>query len=280
MRFSERIGKKKPKCDLQVDSMDDNLRNSLWNILYQGVLVNMKPFSKSEWEMFVLGLWDQFLRRSVDEIPWGMQSRLVKTIKGYFFAVQWYEVYDLLEFVAEECKSHAHTQIFKEVCNDVLEKELSGYRFVGDEIAPITSKAEVSAVNEALETAEKHAITGVNRHLESALEKLSDRKNPDYRNSIKESISSVESVCKVVAGDRKATLVKALQKVKENVALHPRLEKGFSAIYEYTSDAGGIRHALMDESTCDFDDAKYMLVSCSAFVNYLIGKASKAGLIK
>ena len=53
----------------------------------------------------------------------------------------------------------------------------------------------------------------------------------------------------------------------------------FVAIYGYTSDADGIRHAMIDDSKCDFEDAKYMLVSCSAFVNYLIMKATKAGVV-
>ena len=71
-----------------------------------------------------------------------------------------------------------------------------------------------------------------------------------------------------------------MKKIKDKIGLHPALEKGFGAIYGYTSDQGGIRHAMIDESTCDFEDAKYMLVSCSAFVNYLIMKANKAGLIE
>ena len=49
-------------------------------------------------------------------------------------------------------------------------------------------------------------------------------------------------------------------------------------LYGYTSDADGIRHALLDESDLDFEDAKFMLVSCSAFTNYLKGKAIKAGI--
>ena len=46
--------------------------------------------------------------------------------------------------------------------------------------------------------------------------------------------------------------------------LHAALKNGFSSIYGYTSDEGGIRHAMIDDNPCDFDDAKYMLVSCSA----------------
>jgi hypothetical protein len=88
----------------------------------------------------------------------------------------------------------------------------------------------------------------------------------------------VESLCRLIAGDR-ATQGQALKPVKDRVGLHPALEKGFSSLYGWTNDAGGIRHALMDDSpACDFEDAKYMLVSCSSFVNYLIAKATKASI--
>ena len=105
-----------------------------------------------------------------------------------------------------------------------------------------------------------------------------DRESPDYRNSIKESISAVESISKVLSTGSRDTLGGALDKIKGKIKLHPALEKGFKQIYGYTSDTDGIRHALMEEPTCDFEDAKYMLVSCSAFVNYLIVKADKAGI--
>jgi hypothetical protein len=56
--------------------------------------------------------------------------------------------------------------------------------------------------------------------------------------------------------------------------LHPALAEGLSKLYGWTSDAEGIRHALMDEPSLSFAEAKYMLVSCSAFVNYLTAKAA------
>jgi hypothetical protein len=80
----------------------------------------------------------------------------------------------------------------------------------------------------------------------------------------------VEAVCQILTSDAKTTLGQALKKL----GIHPALEKGFSAIYGYTSDADGIRHALSEETTVDADDAKFFLVSCSAFVNYLIAKSA------
>ena len=54
--------------------------------------------------------------------------------------------------------------------------------------------------------------------------------------------------------------------------LHPALKQAFLKLYAYTSDANGIRHANgIGEGNSSFIEAKYMLVSCSAFINYLDG---------
>ena len=54
-------------------------------------------------------------------------------------------------------------------------------------------------------------------------------------------------MCQVITGDSKATLGKALKQLN----VHKALESGFSAIYGYTSDADGIRHALSEESSIE-----------------------------
>jgi len=161
-----------------------------------------------------------------------------------------------------------------EYCNSILEREISGYRFVGEKIVPITAEEEIAEIEEALRTTE--SLTPVAIHLKTALAFMSDRKSPNYRNSIKESISAVEVICRLIAGSDKATLGQALKVIKSKIGLHPSLEKAFSAIYGYTSNAEGIRHALLDESHLYFEDAKFMLVACAAFINYIKLKSSKA----
>jgi hypothetical protein len=121
-------------------------------------------------------------------------------------------------------------------------------------------------------------LKGVSIHLTEALRKLSDRKSPDYRNSIKEAISAVEAICQKITNDQNAELGKALKILRTKLNIHGALEQGFTKIYGYTSDGDGIRHAMMDEANLDQEDALYMLISCSAFINYLISKANKAGL--
>ena len=44
----------------------------------------------------------------------------------------------------------------------------------------------------------------------------------------------------------------------------------FRSLYGFVSDDGGIRHSLLESSSViNYSDAKYFLVSCSAFVNYI-----------
>jgi hypothetical protein len=163
--------------------------------------------------------------------------------------------------------------------NGVLEREFSGFRFIQGKIVPVTNKEEIGEITNAFSATDSFtALNGCNIHLQAALEKLSDRKNPDYRNSIKESISAIESLAKIISNNAKDSLGASLDKIKGKIKIHPALERGFKQIYGYTSDDDGIRHALIEESTCDFEDAKFMLISCSAFINYLIAKTEKADI--
>ncbi|WP_130287871.1 hypothetical protein [Aquimarina brevivitae] len=113
----------------------------------------------------------------------------------------------------------------------------------------------------------------VKLHLESSLKLITDKRNPDYRNSIKESISAVESLSKIIIGNDKTTLGQALKIIDQKHPLPKSLKSGFSAIYGYTSDSGGIRHGLLtDQIAPELEEARFMLIACSAFVNYLISK--------
>jgi hypothetical protein len=112
----------------------------------------------------------------------------------------------------------------------------------------------------------------VHKHLRRSLELLSDRNTPDYRNSIKEAISAVESLVILILKADKGTLGQLIKKLEDEIGLHPALRKAFSNLYGYTSDEAGVRHALTEAEKVDFNDAKFMLVVCSAFINFVEGK--------
>jgi len=274
MRFSERTGRRPVRSQLQIESMDDALRNRLWNVLWDACLEDRSVYIAAgpSWMPIVDRMWADFFNNPIDEFP-GDRDWL----KRWFFQCEWFEVYDLVEFVVA-MQEELRVPNVEGMFNLALEEQMSGYRLVSGQITPITDEVELAEIEEAMACTRKTKVSGAAAHLESALAKLSDRKKPDYRNCIKESISAVESLCRVITGQTHATLGSALKTIEAHVAVHPALKKGFSAIYGYTSDADGVRHAMLEESDIDFTDAKYMLVSCCAFVNYLVGKAAKAGV--
>jgi hypothetical protein len=55
-------------------------------------------------------------------------------------------------------------------------------------------------------------------------------------------------------------------------------EQALLKLYGFTSDEGGIRHALLEETSLSYADAKFMLVLCSAFTNFLLTRCAEAGL--
>lgn len=96
---------------------------------------------------------------------------------------------------------------------------------------------------------------------------------------MKEAISAVKCVCRIVLADRNVTLGASLNRLSEaGVSIHGAFRSGISALYGWTSSDAGIRHARVDNSEIGFDEAKMMIVLCSAFVNFLLTKAEKAGI--
>jgi hypothetical protein len=282
MKFSQRIGKTKIKVDIQKESMDNDLRVGIWNSFKLVYLdkVDDHWISNTKFKGLFNLLWLQHFKLPLDTLD-NFFENTYKQIRDWFFNWEWYEVYDFIEFVAKTDIPNDNTsKLFMKLCNNVMEKECSAYRFINTEIVQITEEQEINEIEKVLENASKLNLKGVKVHLSTALSKLSDRKSPDYRNSIKESISSVESIVQIISGDSKAELGRALKLIEDKIGLHPALKKGFSSIYGYTSDEGGIRHAMLDEREIFYEDAKYMLVSCSSFINYLIAKSERVGLFK
>lgn len=215
-------------------------------------------------------LWTDFFERLSDEKP-SFTHECLKIIREDYFLLPWHEAYSFVEFIIAnsgpvllEEKARFSAEV-----NAVLEKEASGFRFVDRIFVPIVDRIELEEIEDSLKNIDEPAAI----HLRCALEKLSDRTNPDYRNSVKESISAVESICKNISGKTGASLPDALDAIKKRYDIHPAFEIALNKMYAYTSDADGIRHGLSAKSVIDFADAKFFLVACSAFVNYLKSKS-------
>ncbi len=263
MRFSQRMGQTPIPESISPEGMPGHLRNTLWNVFQSWQLPEGE-------EKFLFFLWRDFFKLPVDRIP--SQSgyhgtsyhQAWEVVRNAFFGGKWHYVYDFLEF----CLSFGYSsERLAYALNDALERELAAYRVVNGLLVQVTDEQEVAALQVAMTN--QDAFKASTRHLSAALAQISNRQTPDYRNSIKESISAVEAAAKVLSGKDKADLRDALAVLERNGKLHGALQKAYTSLYAYTSDAEGIRHALMDEPNLTMDDAKFFLLSCTSFVNYL-----------
>lgn len=284
--FSERIGAVPPRKNIQIEDMDDSLRNSLWNVIYL-FYGNEKTRS---WMRVSASVAQHVCKVPVDKIG-GTETKALTWLREVFFEGPWYQAYEIIEQIYQDEDSltasvssfspyrdlaynaHKRLEELKSHLNIVLERELSGYRLISDKLTPITSPVEVAAIEKAVIDLRSKEHLGARQHLITALEFLGRKPMPDYRNSIKESISSIEAIVNRIAGTNGNGVSDALDRISEKFPLHRALKASFKSLYGYTSDESGIRHSILDESSIGYEEAAFMLVACSAFASFLIAKS-------
>ncbi len=286
--FSDTYGINPISRAIQINEFEDSTRTRISNNLINYIcdicanttryLDPQKLMSSSDIEkLFTKAILDEVFQESnvsVGRHAFNTTDILAK-INAVITHAKYNEVLDIVQYCVDwfETIIDNHKGLIVNAINSLFEEECLGYRFIESRIVPITDKNEIAAIEEA----SKEPYEGCRTHIQKAVGFLADRTKKDYKNCIKESISAVESICEQIIGNEKAPLGEALRKLEDNmVSLHPSLRQGFLKLYGYTSDEGGIRHAEgLFESNVTFEEAKYMLVSCSAFVNYLIAVSGK-----
>lgn len=282
MYFSKRNNFTSMRTVIQTESLDEPTRNALWNVIGQ--------YFRKYWKYSGVyeNLWTDLYEKPSDTVPVAAgeydddnehfyQFYRKKILKG-----EWYECFDIIEFlvdptnvikwrnrISQNTYAGYDASLSPTDFAPVFERYMIGYRFVDYKLVPITSDEEIATIEEAISKS-KDSVAEL---LSKAVGFLSNRATPDYAKSIDCSISAVESQCRHLLGDQTPTLGKALKLLEDKgIGLHGSLKSAFEKLFGFTSDASGIRHGGLQPSDADADLAKFMLVSCSAFVNYLKSK--------
>lgn len=282
--FSERYGYVSPTDALMYEKMPIEVVNALcteFDALERCLNEKEQDYERryrqnltyTQLEEFV---WTKYLNRFNRDMYSGRHKKS-EVIIPYMRDdnISWYKKLDMVEVVIATVRAfadsvdsvyHDSLKLFIGLVNDDFKRLFYGYRILDDLVTPITDEMEIEEIQKAIEK----DTDNVHMHISKALEHYSKRPEPDYRNSIKESISAVECLCRTITGE--STLDNAIPKLKNRgVKMNAQFENGLKSLYYYTNDKRtGIRHALMDESYFPTEaDAHYMLIICSAFVNYI-----------
>lgn len=273
--FSERYGYTKPSDVIIRERITSEIQNAILtcfddlHITFVKYQYNMVYYQMDEY------VWTYFL--NLRKSTWNSKFHIITTFIGEE-KNEWFKKLDLIEFCVKYLYATAEnrhnqrilqiTKSFEQQLQHNFKRLNFAYRIINKEIVEISSEEEINEIETALKTSKDNIKT----HLNNALELYSRRPTADYRNSIKESTSAVEVFCREKTGEE--TLGKALNKLEsKGIIIHKLLKSAFDKLYAYTNQPDtGVRHALMDDDgdyVPQAEEALFMLVSCSAFINYL-----------
>lgn len=264
--FWERKGIKHFSDIVQVNSLNERTRNKIYS-----ATIELIEKDKKRGE-FIEYIYTEIFSLTKNDIP--IKSLEFGIFSDYYADVEneillnlrnceYYEVFDFIEGIIRGIRLENQKKWYIEEIEKIFKEENVNYKIIGDLITDIINENQIDSIEETINNPYKV----VSEHYSKAIEQLYSVK--DYANSIKESISAVEAMCQVINGS-KEELNKALKNLK--ITIHPALEQAYIKLYAYTCDENGSRHANgIGEKNATFEEAKYMLISCSAFVNYLKG---------
>lgn len=285
--FSERYGYVKPSELIIREEMPKDVQNAICNALRE-LYENLNTYKLMEYHgdqylEIEKYWWAYYLNRKISDFPNGY-SASIEVAERYICSNElWYRKLDLIETMVEYMinndlyRTHGD---YQRACNQFIlrinsefQRLMYAYRIIENQIVEINSAEEIQTIEQAIDEGDSN----ISIHLKEALRLYSKRPDADARNSIKESISAVECLCRNFTN--KGTLGDALNEMKKNgIIIHPRICDALNQLYAYTNQKDtGIRHALLEEdngNTPTIDDAYFMLVTCSAFVNYIRMKSS------
>lgn len=281
--FSDRNNINPISKEMQFLEFDEKTRIKLKNLSLKIIDVYMSYFGYSEGRerissLFADGLFCLATRGDEREY-----SRVDKLLNKVFDEGQYDEILDTIEFITlnikiKDPKDNRYMSPYIQYIdlssefNNLFEEEYVGYRFVNNYVVRITNNEEIASIVESSSTIHQK----VNEHIDKAISLLSESENKDYKNSIKESITAVETLCSIISGDNNGTLGAVINKIAKERNVHPCLKDAISKLYGFASDEPGIRHGSNKEGNdITFEEAKFVLVTCSAIINYLIGITAK-----
>lgn len=276
--FSQREGGEPVPSQLKLGEVSRELRVLLWNVMFS----EMRGESDGSAHIYYIGNWALILqdihvriyKQMADEFrPYAKQ--VDPALRAVFEEGTINRLFDLLEYLLRHRLARSS---FKQAIANAFVEARAAYRVVGGLITPIASEHDAATLVSAFKAVEGAGLEGARTHLERAVKHL---RTGNWADSIRDSIHAVEAVATAIAPGS-TTLGAALTELEKNGHLHGSLKKGFGALYGYTSDEAGVRHALAleKEALVDEADALFMLGSCASFVSYLVTNGRKSGRIK
>ena len=257
LTFSQREGKEPLPEPLRMEYLRSEFRNRVWLYVDHAIeqsseyenATGFGPFYKTrniDVECIIQRYFLDIIKIPHDDFvhnPKEHRIRLRQTIlKGSYHSVM-----SFIEFILCVSVSHPVLITLKKQLRELFEHTPVAYAVQTIQglptIVPRISPESGAATTHAIETVGEKGPEGAKAHLRKAVERLNAK---HYADSVRESISAVESVARTIDPRASAKLGPALTSLeKAGVLKHSVLKDALNKLYGYTNGEEGIRHPLL-----------------------------------
>lgn len=184
--FAKRYISMKETNPTIAERMPNDAETVLYNTLYRYKESNEKVFEKLD-----KLVWTNFFNYRIDEYE---PNKFGLCIFDEAFHGNCILIFAVIDFLLQEIENLKKTEgkdvpDFAQELNREFKRVNYEYRIINNHVVPITDPNEIDEIEKAI----NEVTDNVKEHLNKALQFLSDKKKPDYRNSVKESLSAVEA---------------------------------------------------------------------------------------
>jgi hypothetical protein len=255
--FSVRYETRRPTEGLVVEAIPQRVRNGLVNLLFR-----IAPDERDEWES--LG---STLHYRLDLDPYAE-----KNPSQILHGLNWDEWCDACEFIWRWFRDSDRNDLadqFSNELNELFLRNYFGYEMRNGALEVIGARAQDEAVAMARGILRDVSLKGPDEQFQKAIAFYNRRPEPDCENCVKEAVSAVEGVARILLEDHSLTLSDALKRLRSDKDIHPTLIQMLEKLYAYRGDAEGVGHALTGEKEVRIEEAEFVLGTSASAVVYL-----------
>lgn len=207
------------------------------------------------------------LRRREDPNNWSAFPNVDYEVRDHLDSCEWYEVYDVIESLAEEVEDTAK---FEHELNEYFRRRGIGWQLEDGQVKIRGAEAFERTVRSAAEALSDGRRTTAAQEIHEALHDLSRRPEPDVTGSIQHALAALECVARDVVGDERATLGTIIK--KHPGLLPPPLDTAVDKLWGFASEQG--RHLREGRAPAP-EEAELAVHAAAAVATYLSRKVSR-----
>jgi len=272
--FSDRYKLRSTAHGLVNDSLNESTRVGIFYILESSI---EDQNILSLWLAICFSLRIRKERR--DAFAKSSKNTIIAEIENILVNTEWENVFTICEVVHNYLYGVAGYgnwyESFQLKINNLFSDEQIGFKMIKGKIERVRDAFAEAHNVEARVLLSQSEFAGADAHFGKAIKALNVRPNPDVENCVKDAVSAVESVARVIAKNEKILLSDFVKEGAVKGIIPKPLDEAIQKIYAYRGNEPGVAHGAVSPSKVTIDEAEFVLAMSAAAIIYLVKKRNK-----